>query len=445
MTLQATTQMIPRVEAESREIMRDHIKSRLPMLRLRRRNECDYLDTFKSSVVSIRGYKYFNMFAAEKSLYDDVHLMIRKSDSSATIKDHFFKVGAPHTLKSDNAKEFKSATVKKTLREAYVEPFYTEPHHPQQNLAEARGGRLKHAVQHLLTVTQAPLIFWCYAVEYMAYLRQRTARRKLNGRTSFEFITGGVPDISKCRFTFWQPIWFYTPRRAFPRQRMLPARFLGFSEDSGDAFTYVIAVEPEKDGDLYQIYTRSVIRPRYLRKSQPSDAPVAIQSGNKLEIFRRDEKTPLAYKEDTDDVIDLSPSNYPSNPFPQDRIVEPSHLEDIDEYEEAIHAVYGEPVHKRLRLDDSSTNPLQVADRVQQESSETEETVVEPPTEEPIAQVPVTQSPTNASPSIPTATGPPVPQVPNREPVTVTQPGTPGKTRIFVAFQKNGQTLMSFR
>ena len=80
MTLEATTQMIPRVEAESREIMRDHIKSRLPMLRLMRRNEMDFLDTFKSSLPSIRGYLYFNLFAAEKSLYDDVHLMMRKSD-----------------------------------------------------------------------------------------------------------------------------------------------------------------------------------------------------------------------------------------------------------------------------------------------------------------------------------------------------------------------------
>ena len=119
-------------------------------------------------------------------------------------------IGALTKLKSDNAKEFTSAKTTKTLRETYVERKLTEPHHLQQNLAEARGGRLKHAVQQLLTATQAPLIFWCYAVEYMAFLRQRTAtRRKVKGRTSVEAITGGIPDISKCRFPFWQPIWYY--------------------------------------------------------------------------------------------------------------------------------------------------------------------------------------------------------------------------------------------
>ncbi|CAJ1951560.1 unnamed protein product [Cylindrotheca closterium] len=417
--LQATTQMIPLVEAESREIMRDHLKSRLPMLRLQRRNETNFLDTFKSSVTSVRGYKYFNLFAAEKSLYDNVHLMMRKSDSPATIKDHFLCAGAPHTLKSDNAMEFKSDKVKKILREAYVEPLYTEPHHPQQNLAEARGGRLKHAVQHLLTVTQAPLEFLCYALEYLAYLRQRTSRKKLKNRTSIEAITGGIPDISKACFTFWQPIWFYTPRRPFPRQQMLPARFLGFSENSGDAFTDVIAVEPEKDGEMYQVYTRSVIRPRYLRKSQPSDASLVIRNEDKLEIYGRDGKTPLQYEEDPDDVIELDPSKFPHNPLPQDNTVEPSHLEVIDKFEDAIHAVYGPPAEKRLRIDDSSSIPLQTADRFQIPSSQTEENV--DPHEQPKEVNPHKVAQGITIPQVPAATETPVPGVPHREPATVTQ------------------------
>ena len=417
-TLKATTQFIPRVEAESREIMRDHIKSRLPALRLSRRNDTDYLDTFKSSIVSVRGYKYFNLFASEKSLYDDVHLMVRKSDSDATIKDHFLRVGAPTKLKSDNAKEFTSAKTTKILRETYVERKLTEPHHPQQNLAEARGGRLKHAVQQLLTATQAPLTFWCYAVEYMAFLRQRTARRKLKGRTSVEAITGGIPDISKCRFTFWQPIWYYTPRRAFPRQRMLPARFLGFSDNSGDAFTYVIAVEPEDDSESYQVYTRSVIRPRYMGSSRPADAPIVLDHGNKLEIYRRDGR-PVLCEEDEDDVIDLTADNLPSNPLPHDRTAEPSHLDDADEFEEAIHAVYGEPAHKRLRIDETTNIPLQTADRPQQSSTSPEEnTVVQEPASEPLEFEP----PIVEVPAIPATTAKPVPNVPNRQPATVTQP-----------------------
>ena len=46
-TLSATTQLIPTVEAETGEIMRDHFQTRLPELKVRRVNEdvC-YVDTF---------------------------------------------------------------------------------------------------------------------------------------------------------------------------------------------------------------------------------------------------------------------------------------------------------------------------------------------------------------------------------------------------------------
>lgn len=59
-TLAATTQLIPTVEARSREIMKDHLRTRLACLRYRRRRDIDYLDTFKSSIVLVRGYNYFN-------------------------------------------------------------------------------------------------------------------------------------------------------------------------------------------------------------------------------------------------------------------------------------------------------------------------------------------------------------------------------------------------
>lgn len=55
-TLDATTQMVPTVEAETRDYMRDHFKTRLPMLRPHRVNDTLYSDTFFSSVRSIRGY-----------------------------------------------------------------------------------------------------------------------------------------------------------------------------------------------------------------------------------------------------------------------------------------------------------------------------------------------------------------------------------------------------
>ena len=46
--------------------------------------------------------------------------------------------------------------------------LYTEPHHPNENLAERRGGALKAVTVHLLTVTGAPIDYWCFALEYMS-------------------------------------------------------------------------------------------------------------------------------------------------------------------------------------------------------------------------------------------------------------------------------------
>ena len=124
-TLNATTQMIPTVEAESREIMRDHLKSRLACLRYRRQRDTDYLDTFKASRPSVRGFLYFNLFCGQKSGYDHPILMKRKSESPETLEAHFQHCGTPNALKMDNAKEFKSKPFTRILRKANVDARYT--------------------------------------------------------------------------------------------------------------------------------------------------------------------------------------------------------------------------------------------------------------------------------------------------------------------------------
>ena len=55
-TLSVTTQLVPTVEAESREIMRDHFQTRLPELRVRRVNDTCCVDMFFSSIPSVRGF-----------------------------------------------------------------------------------------------------------------------------------------------------------------------------------------------------------------------------------------------------------------------------------------------------------------------------------------------------------------------------------------------------
>ena len=110
-TLEATTQMVPTLQAETRQLMRDHLKTRMPFLKVRRVDDTMCQDTFISSIISIRGYKCFNLHCYKKSGYAHVSMMKRKSESTTALKTCFQDCGVPHTLLSNNAKEFKSKEV----------------------------------------------------------------------------------------------------------------------------------------------------------------------------------------------------------------------------------------------------------------------------------------------------------------------------------------------
>ena len=65
-TIQNTTQLVQTLQAETREYMRDHYKTRVWALRPQRLNDTMYSDTFFSSVRYVYGYKCFQMFAFEE-------------------------------------------------------------------------------------------------------------------------------------------------------------------------------------------------------------------------------------------------------------------------------------------------------------------------------------------------------------------------------------------
>ena len=94
--------------------------------------------------------------------------------------------------------------------------------HPNQNLAERHGGSLKAALVHLLHLTGAPLTYWCFALEYVSFVRQHLARRSLDWRSPYERHWGDTPDISVFRFPFWSEVWYYSPSNQFPQSKMLP-------------------------------------------------------------------------------------------------------------------------------------------------------------------------------------------------------------------------------
>ena len=107
-TLKATTQFVPTVEAESREHMRDHLLTHLPQLKHRHINDTVCCDTFFSSIPSVRGFTCWAQYSFLRSGLDRVYLMRRRSLYLPTLQQMLVDWVVPHTIYSDNAREFKS-------------------------------------------------------------------------------------------------------------------------------------------------------------------------------------------------------------------------------------------------------------------------------------------------------------------------------------------------
>jgi hypothetical protein len=354
-TLKATTQLVASVESETREVMRDHFQTRLPELKVRRVNDVCYVDTFFSSIPSVRGYNCWNLFAFQRTGMDAVYLLHRRSQSPTTLPKMVTDFGAPRMIKSDNAPEFKGKRWVSFLELMTISSKYTEAHHPNQNLAERRGGTLKAGTIHLLKITGTPLKFWCYALEYMCLLRSVSARRSLGWSTPHERHWGDRPDISAFRFAFWEPIWYYQPRQSFPHPKMLKGRFLGIARNIGDAFCFLIYTEPEFDNTgstpTPQVLARSVIRRRYPRDPQPT---TSAESETHLTFYLNDERTPLLDPPEIsttdDDALDdiISPLDQI-----QVDVLQTGFIEVSDSFEDGLIEVYGPPT-KRHRPTESN-------------------------------------------------------------------------------------------
>ena len=135
--------MVKTVEAETREMMRDHFKARLLPLRPHRVNDTCFTDTFFSSIKSVRGYSMWQLYSLQETCHDTVFLMKRKSEVPSTLEDYVQEVGAPNIIVYDGTKEATSNKWTNVLHHFCMDECSTEAYHQNQNLAERRGGNLK--------------------------------------------------------------------------------------------------------------------------------------------------------------------------------------------------------------------------------------------------------------------------------------------------------------
>ena len=107
---------------------------------------------------------------------------------------------------------------------------------------------MKHRSVLALFASKAPLVFWCYAIQFICDCLNHTSKVKLGDKTLDEVLQSNTPDISVFRFEFWQPIEYLDPNVKYPNCKWKPGRFIGIDRVHGDPFTYKIWTEPEIGG-----------------------------------------------------------------------------------------------------------------------------------------------------------------------------------------------------
>ena len=277
-TIAATTQMVKTLEAETREYMRDHFKSRVRCLRPKRLNDTLYSDTFFSSVKSIRGYSKFQLFTFKNCKRTICTLMKRESQAPDAYQDIIRTIGAPNRTVTDNAKVCTGARWTKINRDYCIESGLTIPHHQNQNIAEFEGGCTKlRTIKMYHETPWAPPAYWCYCVDFINETNGYLARQSLDWKTPNEILLGETGDISVFRFKWFSPVWYYAPDISYPEDKMLPGFVLGIAPTVGDGFSYTILPKKDyKDIPHYRNPTtivRSVVRLRNIQDTLDA-APV---------------------------------------------------------------------------------------------------------------------------------------------------------------------------
>ena len=193
--------------------------------------------------------------------------MRRESQAPEAYEDVIRNVGAPNRTVTDNARVCKSTRWITINRRFCIETGLTVPYHQHQNYAEREGGIFKFRILKLFHNTpHAPLEYWCYAAEFLDQVGSYLSSEKLKGRSPREKILGHTPDISIFRFSWFQPVWYYSPTLSFPHDKMEPGFFLKLADNTGDSFAYEILPGKEyKDIPLRRnstVLVRCIVRER---------------------------------------------------------------------------------------------------------------------------------------------------------------------------------------
>jgi len=274
-TLEATTQHVPTLPSHRR--IRDTHRSQFPANNVERRHEPVATDTVWCDVTSWGGHSAAQIFCGKQSMYISVKGCSTDAEFANILNDEIRERGAMDILISDRAQAEISNRVKDILRTYVIKDWQSEPHQQQQNFSERAYQDVKRHTNWVMNWSGCPLEAWLLVVEYVVFIMNRTARKKLGWRTPYEALCGQTPDISVLmHFVFWEKCLiknYQTDGKNFPSQSdEIVVRFVGFSNTVGHSLTFI--VYNEKTGALlYRSCVKKMNNERDINRKADDDAP----------------------------------------------------------------------------------------------------------------------------------------------------------------------------
>ena len=238
--------------------MRQHYKSRNPLLQRKRLMEPFSTDTWFSTVTSYEGYNCAQIFVGNNSKYVKHYGMRSEGSGPDALLEFFRDAGVPISITRDNSKMQTSNLWNEYMKRYWVKDKFTEPYHSGQNPAERAMSVQKEKLERIMIESGCTPEAWFRAACHVADVNNHTANKTLNFRTPAEVHSGETPDISGLvQYQFWDPVYYVGHTEKFPTtggsERL--GRWVGRAHDFGEKMCYWILDEETK-----QLVVRSLVR-----------------------------------------------------------------------------------------------------------------------------------------------------------------------------------------
>ena len=234
-TLETTTQLI---QHDVNGTLSRNFGTSDRALRYRRIASTFFMDTLiiGKKAHSVRGYKYVQVFASDKG-FVYIYLMQSLTEIPTALKNFTKEIGIPDTLVADPHPNHKDKKVKSYCLEVGTKLRILEESTQWANFSERIIGLLKEATRKDIRETDAPLIFWCYAIERRVAIMNLTSKSdfKLRGANPYLATFGETGDISNiCHFPFFGWCYYRDNTEGYPNMRENLGRCLGPTKNEGN-------------------------------------------------------------------------------------------------------------------------------------------------------------------------------------------------------------------